>query len=313
MQTNDKILVTGASGLLGSAIVSELESIGYSNILIPAHKELDLLESEAVDNWFKKNKPDYVYHLASLVYGLKGNLDNQHKSIHQNTQINLNILGACANYSVKKIFFAGTVASYPFPYPSLPLEEKFFLNGEPHAGEYGYAIAKRHALAYLKILKETKNMDYCYGIFTNMYGINDKYDVDGGHVVPALIKKALDAMQTDEKSLMVWGNKDTTRDFLNSKDAAHAAILCMQSFIGAVNIASGESISIETIVKTIDEFFEHKLEINWDLNAPIGVPQRSVNIDKLKSIGFDKQVSLKEGIFEAINWAQNPKNTLRIK
>lgn len=313
MKTNDKILITGASGLLGSAIVSELENLGFSNLLVPTHKELDLLEPEAVDSWFEKNQPDYVYHLASLVYGLKGNLDNQHKSIHQNTQINLNILGACTNHAVKKVFFAGTVASYPFPYPSLPLEEKFFLDGEPHAGEYGYAISKRHALSYLKILKETKNMDYCYGIITNMYGINDKYDVDGGHVVPALIKKALDAIQTDEKSLMVWGNKDTTRDFLNSKDAAHAAILCMESFTGAINIASGDSISIETIVKTIDEFFEHKLSITWDHDAPIGVPQRSVNIDKLKSIGFSKQVSLRAGIFEAIDWAQNSKNTLRIK
>ena len=313
MEINDKVLITGASGLLGSAIVSELEKQGFSNILTPTHKELDLLELDSVDNWFEKNKPDYVYHLASLVYGLKGNLDNQHKSIHQNTQINLNILGACANSSIKKIFFAGTVASYPFPYQSLPLEEKFFLNGEPHAGEYGYAIAKRHALSYLKILKETKNMDYCYGIFTNMYGINDKYDIDGGHVVPALIKKALDAMKTDKKSLMVWGNKDTTRDFLNSKDAASAAVLCMQSFSGTINIASGESISIASIVKTIDAFFDNKLSIEWDENAPIGVPQRSVNVDELRSIGFNTQVSLKKGIFEAIDWAKNPKNVQRFK
>jgi len=251
MNFDDKILITGATGLLGAAIVSKLKSQGYVNLLIPTHKELDLLEINMAESWFNKHKPSYVFHLASLVYGLKGNLENQLKSIHQNTQINLNILNACANYSIKKIFFAGTVASYPFPYPSLPLEEKFFLDGEPHAGEYGYATAKRHALSYLKILKETKNIDYCYGIFTNMYGINDRYDIDGGHVIPALIKKALNAIQTDKKSLTVWGNKNTTRDFLNSKDAAHAAILCMQSFTGTINIASGESISIEII----DEIF----------------------------------------------------------
>ena len=313
MELTSKILVTGARGLLGTAITNELKSQGFINIFSPSSTELNLLNSDALEVWFENNKPEYIFHLASLVYGLKGNLDNQLKSIHQNTQINLNLLNSCGEYGTKKIFLAGTVASYPFPYPSLPLEEKFFLDGEPHSGEYGYATAKRHALSYLKILKETKNIDYCYGIFTNMYGINDKYDIDGGHVIPALIKKTLDTMQTDEKSLMVWGNKDTTRDFLNSQDAARAAILCMQSFTGAINIASGESISIETIVKTIDEFFQHKLEINWDHNAPIGVPQRSVNIDKLKSIGFKKQVSLRAGIFEAIDWAQNPKNSLRIK
>jgi len=313
MNFDDKILITGATGLLGAAIVSKLKSQGYVNLLIPTHKELDLLEINMAESWFNKHKPSYVFHLASLVYGLKGNLENQLKSIHQNTQINLNILNACANYSIKKIFFAGTVASYPFPYPSLPLEEEFFLDGEPHTGEYGYATAKRHALAYLKILKETKNIDYCYGIFTNMYGINDRYDIDGGHVIPALIKKALNAIQTDKKSLTVWGNKNTTRDFLNSKDAAHAAILCMQSFTGAINIASGESISIEEIVQIIDEFFEHKLSIIWDKDAPIGVPQRSVNIDKLRSLNFCKHISLKEGLFESINWAQNTRNTLRIK
>ena len=313
MNLDDKILITGATGLLGAAIVSKLKSQGYVNLLIPTHKELDLLEINMVESWFNKHKPSYVFHLASLVYGLKGNLENQLKSIHQNTQINLNILNACANYSIKKIFFAGTVASYPFPYPSLPLEEEFFLDGEPHTGEYGYATAKRHALAYLKILKETKNIDYCYGIFTNMYGINDKYDIDGGHVVPALIKKALDAMQTDKKSLIVWGNKDTTRDFLNSRDAARAAILSMQSYSGYINIASGESTSIESIVKIINEFFNHELSVVWDENAPIGVPERSVGIDKLKKLGFDKSISLKEGLFESIIWAKNSYNNLRVK
>ena len=313
MQTTDKILITGATGLLGSSIVSELHRQGYSNLLTPTHKELDLLKSDTVTDWFQNNKPEYVFHLASLVYGLKGNLDNQHKSIHQNTQMNLNILDACINYSIRKVFFAGTVASYPFPYPSLPLKEEFFLDGEPHAGEYGYATAKRHALAYLKILKETKGLDYCYGIFTNMYGINDKYDVDGGHVVPALIKKALDTMKTDEKVLKVWGNKNTTRDFLNSKDAAHAAILSMQSYSGYINIASGESVSIELIVKTINEFFDNKLSIVWDKDAPIGVPERSVSVEKLKELGFNKDISLKEGIFEAINWAKNSYNNLRVK
>lgn len=146
-----------------------------------------------------------------------------------------------------------------------------------------------------------------------MYGINDRYDIEGGHVVPALIKKALDAMQTNKKFLTVWGNKHTTRDFLNSKDAAHAAILCMQSFSGAINIASGESTSIESIVETINEFFEQKLTIIWDHDAPIGVSDRSVNVNKLKSLNFCKQISLKEGLFEAINWAKNTKNTLRIK
>jgi len=302
MELTSKILVTGARGLLGSAIVNELKNQGFTNLFCPTSSELNLLNSDMVQTWFENNKPEYIFHLASLVYGLKGNLDNQLKSIHQNTQINLNLLNSCGEYGVEKIFFAGTVASYPFPYPSLPLEEKFFLDGEPHAGEYGYAISKRHALSYLKILKETKNIDYCYGIFTNLYGINDKFDTDGGHVIPSLIKKAYDAINTKEKLLEVWGNENTTRDFLNSKDAATAAILCMNRSDGIVNIASGLTVSMGEIVDIINKYFKGQLNIVWNSNAPIGIAHRSVDNSKLKSLGFTEQFSLESGISNSIDW-----------
>lgn len=126
MNLNDKILITGATGLLGDAIVSKLKSQGYVNILIPTHEELDLLEINMVESWFNKHKPDYVFHLASLVYGLKGNLDNQLKSIHQNTQINLNILNACANYSIKKIFLLAQLQATLFRIHLYPWKRNSF-------------------------------------------------------------------------------------------------------------------------------------------------------------------------------------------
>lgn len=302
MELASKILITGARGLLGTAITNELKNQGFINIFCPSSTELNLLNSDALEAWFENNKPEYIFHLASLVYGLKGNLDNQLKSIHQNTQMNLNLLNSCGEHGVRKIFFAGTVASYPFPYPSLPLKEEFFLDGEPHAGEYGYATAKRHALSYLKILKQTKNIDYCYGIFTNLYGINDKFDTDGGHVIPSLIKKAYDAINTEEKSLEVWGNENTTRDFLNSKDAATAAILCMNRSDGIVNIASGLTVSMGEIVDIINKYFKGQLNIAWNPNAPIGIAHRSVDNSKLKSLGFNEQFSLESGISNSIDW-----------
>lgn len=311
MEFQSKILITGSRGLLGTALVNELKKQGYQEIYTPTSLELDLLDKLSVERWFTFHKPEYVFHLASLVYGLKGNMDNQLKSIHQNTLMNLNLFDASVTNNIKKIFFAGTVASYPYPYPTLPLNEESFFNGEPHDGEYGYAVSKRHALSYLKILKDTKEIDYSYGIFTNMYGINDKFDMDGGHVIPSLIKKAIISIKTSEKILEVWGNKNTTRDFLNSHDAAEAAILCMKEYSGYINISSGEETTMEELVNTINEIFDNKLTISWNSNAPIGVPLRVVDNQKLLNLGFKKSRSLFQGIKETIEWYNNNADVIR--
>ncbi|WP_040002402.1 NAD-dependent epimerase/dehydratase family protein [Dickeya chrysanthemi] len=153
MEKTSKILITGSGGVLGYGLVNALRSSGYDNLLTPNRNEMDCLNQDSVDDYLNKNRPEYVFHLASLVFGLKGNLDNQLKSISNNTIINQNVIVSSHKFNVKKIFFAGTVASYPFPYIQQPLVEDDILMGEPHDGEYGYAMAKRHALAFLKILK----------------------------------------------------------------------------------------------------------------------------------------------------------------
>ena len=302
MNLKSKILITGARGLLGTAIINELKKQGYKKLYTPSSSELNLLDDGAVNKWLSHYKPEYVFHLASLVYGLKGNLENQLKSIHQNTQMNLNLFNACGNHGVKKIFFAGTVASYPYPYLSLPLKEDFFMDGEPHGGEYGYAIAKRHALSYLKILKETKNVDYCYGIFTNLYGINDRFDTDGGHVIPSLIKKAYDAINSENKVFKVWGNPETTRDFLYVKDAAKISILALNDISGTINIASGNEIKMGQIVEAIESCFDGVLNVFWDKTAPVGIPKRSVCIDRLQEFEITEFTSMKQGLQQTIEW-----------
>lgn len=302
MIITSKILITGARGLLGTALVNELKNQGFMNLFCPSSKELNLLDNTLVKTWFDVNKPEYVFHLASLVFGLKGNMDNQLKSIHQNTLMNLNLLNACGEVEVKKIFFAGTVAAYPYPYPSLPLKEEFFMNGEPHTGEYGYAIAKRHALSYLKVLKQTKNIDYCYGIFTNLYGINDKFDINGGHVIPSLIKKAYDAINSNNKIFKVWGKPETTRDFLYVEDAAKICILAFNNISGSLNIASGNELTMGDIVDVIGNYFDGALNVVWDSEAPIGIPKRSVCIDRLNELNPHNLTSIANGLQKTIDW-----------
>lgn len=306
-----KILITGSSGVLGTALKEQLLDQGYENILLPKSSELDLTDLNMTKAYLSQNKPIYIYHLASLVYGLKGNLNNQFDSISTNSTINHNLFLAINNSSVSKVFFAGTVASYPFPYKSLPLKEGDFLDGEPHKGEYGYASAKRFALSYLKILKEFQNVDYCYGIFTNLYGKNDKFDVENGHVIPSLVEKAFNAIDDGTKKVDVWGNVNTSRDFMYSEDAAKAAIVAMNNFSGIVNISSGKETTINEVIFAINECFGGELDFIFDKDAPIGVPNRSVDNSRLKSLGFYPEVSISEGIRNVVTWYRENKTNIR--
>ncbi|XBS68530.1 NAD-dependent epimerase/dehydratase family protein [Acerihabitans sp. KWT182] len=311
MNIDKKILITGGNGVLGYGLKRALTQRGYVNVLAPSKKELNALDQLSVNSYFDINKPDYVFHLASLVYGLQGNLDNQFTSLCSNTLINQNVLQACKSNNVEKIFFAGTVASYEYPYRKLPLEESFSMSGDPHFGEYGYAMAKRHALSYLKILKEYHGIDYCYGLFTNLFGPNDKFDIKNGHVIPSLIEKAISNVRAGEKKLKVWGRPETTRDFLYSFDAGHAAVHAFDNYSGIINIASGIETSIKDVVDAINLYFENNLVLEWDPKSPIGVPRRSVNIDKLLSTGYQPSLNLNKNIAETIDWYLNNLSGIR--
>ena len=313
MNVDDTILVTGSRGVLGQAIIKSLDENGFKHVISPDSKTLNLLDYGEVDRFIEKFKPKYVFHLASLVFGLKGNLNNQIKSLSNNTIINNNLLLSCCNHAncVRKIFFAGTVAAYPFPFPSLPLKEEFYTEGTPHWGEYGYAMSKRHALSYLNIMKENHNIDFCYGIFTNLYGPGDKFDIENGHVIPSLIEKSFLAKNSDKKDLVIWGKKSTTRDFMFSFDAANAALLAMKKYSGLINISSGKETTIESVCNAINNWHGQRLNLIWDVNAPIGIPKRSVSDCILKSLDFKCKFDIDAGISHVMNWYADNLNNIR--
>ena len=307
MKTSDRILITGGGGVLGYGLRHAFECGNYRNIVSPTRAELNLLDLEATLDFFKKFKPDYIFHLASIVYGLKGNSKNQWKAITENTIINHNLFSACAIHRPKKIFFAGTVASYAYPLNN-PLNEDDFLLGLPHWGEFGYACSKRYALSYLEILEKEFGVPFTYGIFTNLYGPNDRFNIETGHVIPSLVAKASMASEFG-RELQVWGNPDTTRDFLFSYDAGDAAIFAMNHCNGLVNIASGESVPIK---KVVEEILRNYPEISacWDKDQPVGISRRSVSMERLFSLGWQPSYSLRSGIELTIQWykLQNKKN-----
>jgi GDP-L-fucose synthase len=305
------ILITGAHGGLGRALVQKLKENGFSNLLTPKREELDLLNQDLVIQYFAANKPAVVLHLASVVFGLLGNMENQILSLTENTKINLNLFSAIEKHTVSYIFSAGTVAGYAYPYASLPLKEQHYFSGLPHSGEFGYAISKRFAYSYLHLLSETKKIRFNYGIFTNLYGENDRFNSNNGHVIPSLIMNAYKA-KTEGSAFTVWGDGKATRDFLNFKDAADAILLCMlsENSPSLINISSGKSVTIKFLAELIAK--EANLEkINFLQDKPVGISSRIVDNELISTMGFTQSIDLPRGIKELYKWYSENKKISR--
>lgn len=302
LNQNSTVLVTGAAGGLGKAILAALARQGYSNVLSPSRQELDLLDASAVDGYFASHRPDAVVHLASVVFGLQGNLDNQMRSLMENSAINANVFSAINNHPVSYVFFAGTVAAYAYPYKHIPLVETDFFDGLPHGGEFGYAMSKRHAYAYLKVLKDTKDVNFTYGVFTNLYGENDRFNDNTGHVIPSLIMKAHKA-KGDKKPFMVWGDGSAERDFLHFDDAAAAVVVCMERFTTPelVNISSGKVTTIKQLSELVCKAAGVS-QIEYQIDKPVGIKSRVVSNAELRELGFSQSVSLEAGIERLYDW-----------
>ena len=299
--TDAPVLVTGGNGMLGKALLRELKVQGFTRLLAPGRQELDLLDRTATENYLKHHRPALVFHLASIVFGLLGNMRHQVQAIGDNTRLNLNLLGAASAAGVRRLFFAGTVAIYPFPYRGLPLKESMVWEGKPHYGEYGYASAKRHALAQLEILAREEGMEYTYGLLTNLYGPEDRYDDQNGHVIPSLITKMHRAVTLGEP-LTVWGNGAAKRDFLHAADAARAILLATRETVGCLNLASGDTVTIRQLVETLCHVAGHQGQPVWQTDKPVGIPERSVCTEGLRSLGFRPLHNLEKGLKDTWDW-----------
>lgn len=295
-----RVWVTGGQGLLGGALCRLLSRHGVEYIA-PTRFDLDLLDSDAVKSFVAREKPDVVIHLASKVFGLKGNLENQFDVLSTNTRLNDSVFSSLINSTVKRLFFAGTVAAYPFPYQGLPLTEDQLFFGEPHCGEYGYAASKIHAYSYLKILQDYFGIECTFGAFTNLYGPGDRFDTESGHVIPSLIKKAFSAA-VEGKGLSVWGRPDTTRDFLYVDDAASAIIRLCDSPGGIYNISTGCETSMKDVVNHITVIAGLLKPPEWQSDMPVGIPHRVVSCNRLMDLGWSPEVSLKEGLQRTYFW-----------
>lgn len=301
MERSDRILVTGARGLVGSAIVEHLRQQGYTDLIEVGRDACDLTDARATRDFFERAKPRYVFHAAGRVYGIGGNLRNKALSFYDNVMINTNVVDASHRAGVAKIAAFGTGAVYPYPPPGQPFREDMIFLGEPHHSEDSYSHAKRAMLAMLRAYRESYGLDWAYIVAGNQYGPRDRFDAEQGHVVPSLIKKFHDARENGGK-VVVWGDGSARRDFMYVKDTARAAVTIMERIDGPVNLGSGNIVTIREVVEVLTDITGTHGRVEWDASKPNGREYLGYDLSRLRGAGFSCNYTMREGLEETWSW-----------
>jgi GDP-L-fucose synthase len=297
MEKTSKIFVAGHRGLVGSAIVRELEQQGYKNILKRSRAELDLLRQSAVEDFFEQEKPEYVFLAAARVGGILANDIYRGDFILENLQIQNNVIGAAFKFTCKKLLFLGSSCIYPKLSPQ-PIPEEALLTGSLEPTNEAYALAKIAGLMLCKSLKLQHGVSFISAMPTNMYGPGDNYDLANSHVLPALIRKFHEAKLSHSEFVTLWGTGKALREFLFSDDLADALIFLMKNYddVSHINVGSGIELSINELALLVKDVVGYSGQIKWDTSKPDGTPRKLMNSEKLFSLGWKPKVNLKEGI-----------------
>jgi len=302
MEKNSKICVLGGTGLVGSSIIRQLKKQGYTNILAPSSKELNLLDKEQVDSYHKNEQPEFIFMVAGLVGGIYGNMKRPADFLYYNSMMILNLLEAIKGHSPRtKILYTGSTCIYPKENPQ-PINEDRFMAGKLEETNKGYAVAKGLGIVACQLYRKQYDINAISVMPTNMYGPNDTYDLENGHMIPSLIKKFIEAKRNNT-SLSFWGTGTPRREALFVDDAADACIHLMNTYNEGeiVNIGTGFDYSIKEFIAILEEVIDYRAEIHWDASKPDGTKEKRTDITKLKTIMPDfNPRSFKEGVLETI-------------
>lgn len=303
MKKDSKIYVAGHRGLVGSAIVRELKKKGYTNIIGKTHKELDLMDSVAVENFFKEERPEYVFLAAAKVGGIYANSTYPADFIFENLQIQNNVIGNAHKYGVKKLMFLGSSCIYPKMCPQ-PIKEEYLLSGYLEETNEAYALAKISGLKMCEYFNKQYGTNFISVMPTNLYGPYDNFHPEHSHVMPALIRRFHEAKVNGAKEVVVWGSGAPLREFLYSEDMADACIYLMENYEGNdfFNIGTGKEITIKGLAELIKEVVGYEGEIVWDSSKPDGTPRKLLDVSRLESQGWKYKMKLKDGVKEAYEW-----------
>ena len=313
MEKSDKIYVAGHRGLVGSAIVRNLQEKGYTNIIGRTHKELDLTNQAMVREFFEAERPDIVVLAAARVGGINANNTAPADFAYENMQIQCNVIECCHRYKVKKLLFLGSTCIYPRMAPQ-PIPEDALLTGPLEETNEAYAIAKIAGMEMCRFYKKQYGDDFISCMPTNLYGPYDNYDLDGSHVMPAMIRKFHEAKISGAATVELWGTGTPLREFLYVDDMADACVFLLENYNGDrhVNIGTGKEVTIKELAETVKKTVGFEGEIVWNKDMPDGTPRKLTDVNKLHELGWTHKIELEEGVELAYQWFKDNVDNARM-
>ena len=304
MDNNSKVFVAGHNGLVGSAIVRNLESKNFNNIYWIRRKNCDLRNKVQVDAYFEQSKPEYVILAAAKVGGIGGNSTYPADFIYENLMIQTNVIDAAYRNGVKKLLFLGSSCIYP-KMAEQPITEDALMTGPLEPTNDAYATAKIAGIKMCQAYRQQYGFNAISLMPTNLYGPNDNFDINNGHVLPSLIAKFHGSLEKSEHWVVkLWGDGSPKREFLHVDDLAEACVKCMQDYDDEehINVGTGEDVTIKELAETIVDVVGYKNHYEWDTSKPNGTPRKVLNVDKMKSLGWEPKIGLREGIESTYEW-----------
>ena len=292
--------------MVGSALLRKLEEEGYSNLLFRTSKELDLMRQADVEDFFEQEKPEYVFLAAAKVGGIHANNTYPAEFIYNNLMIESNIIHSAYKYGVKKLLFLGSSCIYP-KFAKQPIKEEYLLTGSLEETNEAYAIAKINGIELCKFYRRQYGCDFISAMPTNLYGINDNFNLETSHVLPALMRKIHEAKVNNILEVIMWGTGKPKREFLYVDDLADACLYLMENYSEEihVNVGTGEDVSIEELVSIISEVIGYNGEIKNDLSKPDGTLRKLLDVSLLQKIGWKYNTTLVDGIRIVYEWFKN--------
>ena len=309
MNLNSKIYVAGHNGMVGSAICRKLKELGYNNLIFKDSKALDLRNQKSVNDFFMREKPDNVFLAAAKVGGILANSKYKAEFIYDNLMIQNNVIDASFIHKVKKLLFLGSSCIYP-KMAKQPIKEEYLLSGYLEPTNEPYAIAKIAGLKLCQYYKEQYGCNFISLMPTNLYGINDNFNLYNSHVLPALIRKFHEAKVSKKHVVQLWGSGQPYREFLYVDDLADACVFLMKTYNGSnpINVGSGDDLSILDLARKVKQVIGFSGKINWDLSKPDGTPRKLLDVSLINKLGWSAKTPLEDGIKKTYNWyVQNKK------
>jgi GDP-L-fucose synthase len=312
---NKRITVTGGAGFLGSYVVRKLRDTGCKNIFVPRSSDYDLVDNDAVKRLYQNSKPDVVIHLAGRVGGIGANQQNPGRFFYDNLLMGIQMMEQGRLAGIEKFVAVGTICAYPKVTP-VPFKEENLWNGYPEETNAPYGLAKKMLLVQAQAYRQQYGFNAIYLLPVNLYGPGDNFDPDYSHVIPALIKKCLDAIKNGDEKIVVWGTGKPTREFIYVEDAAEGIVLATEKYnkSAPINIGSGFEISIKNLADLIARLTGFKGRVIWDTSKPDGQPKRRLDTSKAKAeFGFTAKTRLEEGLRKTIEWYLRHENGQEVK